>query len=373
MTCDQLRRVMDAPLRVTIVSTQRLWQGGEEQALQLAVGLRERGHTCRVIALAGRPFAERLAAVGFAVLPLRGKLPWPWRLAGLRGAVRKWGTQVVFCNDAHALTLGGLAVWRMEQVVTVGARRASFPLRSPGRYRLLCDRVFCVSQAAWQRCFEAGIAATQLRVVHDGVDPRRVAAGDRLRGRDSLRAGPEELLLLSVGSLVPCKGHRVLIAAMPSVLQRFPHARLAIAGGGDQESALRQQIAQLNLSSRVELLGFRHDVPDLLHACDLFVFPSLDEGLGSTLIDAMLAERAIVTTDAGGIPEVVGSAAEGQPQIAQIVPRGNVDALSEAIVAALSDPDTARAGAARTTTGVGPVHGRSHGGIHDRRVSRRDQ
>ena len=147
-------------------------------------------------------------------------------------------------------------------------------------------------------------------------------------------------MLLSIGSLVECKGHRVLIDAMRAVLQRHPHTRLVIAGAGDQEPALRGQIARLNLTSHVNLLGFRHDVPDLLQACDLFVFPSLEEGLGSTLIDALLAERAIVTTDAGGIPEVVGSDTLGPSACAWVVRRGNEIALGEAIIAALSDPQT---------------------------------
>ncbi len=329
---------MDKPLTVAIVSTQRLWQGGEEQAWQLAAGLRERGHRCVAVALGGKPFAARLAAGGFPVLSLRGKLPWPWRLAWLRGVLHKRAVHVVYCNDAHAITLSGLAAWRLKQVVTVAARRASFPIRSPGRYRGLCDRVFCVSQAAWQQCVEAGIPVDRLRVVYDGVDPQRVASGDRQRGRAALQVGGQERLLLSIGSLVECKGHRVLIDAMRAVLQRHPQTRLVIAGAGDQEPALRGQIARLNLMSHVNLLGFRHDVPDLLQACDLFVFPSLEEGLGSTLIDALLAERAIVTTDAGGIPEVVGSDALGSSALAWVVPRGNVAALSDAIIAALSDP-----------------------------------
>ena len=178
---------MNEPLTVAIVSTQRLWQGGEEQAWQLATGLHARGHTCVAVALGDKPFAARLAAGGFPVLSLHGKLPWPWRLAWLRGVLRNRAVQVVYFNDAHAITLGGLAAWGMQQVITVAARRASFPIRSPGRYRGLCDRVFCVSQAAWQQCVEAGIPVDQLRVVYDGVDPQRVASGIRQRGRDVLQ------------------------------------------------------------------------------------------------------------------------------------------------------------------------------------------
>ncbi len=332
---------MESPLRIALISTERLWQGGEEQAWQLALGLRERGHTCTAVALADRPFARRLAAGEFPVIPLGSKFPWPWQLASLRSVLRRRDIQVAYFNDAHAITLGGLAAWHLPSIVTVAARRANFPIRSPGRYRRLCDRIFCVSQAARQRCLEAGLPDQLLRLVYDGVDPERMAAGDRERGRKALQVGPQQRLLLSVGSLVPCKGHRVLIDAMPAVLRHHQDVRLVIAGAGGEEAALRAQISQLDLAAHVRLLGFRRDIPDLMHACDLFVFPSVDEGLGSTLIDAMLAERAIVTTDAGGIPEVVGCDTAGQSPCAAVVECGSAQALSAAIVAALSDPQTA--------------------------------
>ncbi len=329
----------DEPLRIAIVSTQRLWQGGEEQAWQLAQGLRRRGHMCTAIALQGKPFADRLTREDFPVLPVSGKLPWPWRLATVRHTLQKWQTQIVLCNDAHAITLGGLSAWRLRQTATVAARRASFPIRAPRRYRSLCDRVLCVSQAARRECLAAGIPDEMVSVVYDGVDPRRVASGDRQRGRAALSVAPDQLLLLSVGSLVPCKGHRVLLDALPGVVQQFPHVRLVIAGAGQLHDTLQSQIDRLQLTRHATLLGFRHDIPDLLCACDLFVFPSLEEGLGSTLIDAMLVERPIVTTNAGGIPDVVGDGA-GEPPCAWTAAAGDTGALTTAILTALHNRQT---------------------------------
>ena len=110
-----------------------------------------------------------------------------------------------------------------------------------------------------------------------------------------------------------------MLEALPEVLRQFPQVRLVIAGAGEEESPLRARIRALQLESVVQLPGQREDVPDLLQACDLFVFPSVEEGLGSTLIDAMLAERPIVTTSAGGILDLVGTPQEGQSEYAWIV------------------------------------------------------
>jgi glycosyltransferase involved in cell wall biosynthesis len=330
---------MDEPLTIALVSTQRRWQGGEEQAWQLARGLRERGHQCLILAQRGAPFAARLKEAGFDVIELSGKLPLPWRVWSIRRSLRKSAVDVVHVNDAHAITLGGLAAMRMPGVATIASRRASFSIRSPGRYRSFCDRVFCVSSYAADRCVDAGIPRGILRVIHDGVDPQRAQSGCRRRGRESLGLSDHDFLLLSVGSLVECKGHCHLIEAMPDVLDRIPSAQLVIAGAGDQEEALREQIERLGLRSFVRLLGFRDDVPDLIHACDLFVFPSTLEGLGSTLIDVMLAGRPIITTTAGGIPDVTGPPQAGRSEYAWIVEPGDPQALSHAILAASDQSD----------------------------------
>ena len=282
-----------------------------------------------------------MACHDFTVFGLPSKLPWPWRVWAVRRRLRTLAVDVVYFNDAHALTLGGLSARNLPGVATIAARRASFPIRSAQRYRRLCKRIFCVSECVRQRCVECGIPEAKLRVVHDGVDPRRVESGSRQRGREALALQEEEALLLSVGSLAECKGHRFLIDAMPAVRQQFPNARLAIAGAGNQQAQLTAQIARLGLQSHVHLLGFRHDVPDLIQACDLFVFPSIEEGLGSTLIDAMLAQRPIVATNAGGIPDVVAASTPGRSEVAWVVPAGDSPALNVAIREALSQPDAA--------------------------------
>ena len=334
-----MNRMDNEPLSVALVSTQRLWQGGEEQAWQLACGLRGRGHRCQIVAMRASPFAERLATAGFEVVTIPGKIPLPWRLWSLRNTLRRWAVDVVHFNDAHALTLGGLSAWGLPGVATVAARRAAFAVRSPRQYRHLCQQLLCVSTTAAERCLAAGVPADMVRVVHDGVDPGRVGAGNRTAGREKLRIPPDGILLLSVGALTACKAHTDLLDALPAVVAQYPSVRLCIAGSGEEESSLRARIRTLGLESHVTLLGHRQDVPDLIQACDLFVFPSREEGLGSTLIDAMFARRPIVTTSGGGILDVVGAPLDGQSECAWIVPPAAPAELGQAILRALAHPE----------------------------------
>jgi glycosyltransferase involved in cell wall biosynthesis len=329
--------------KVVLASTRPNWYGGEEQLRLLAEGLRSRGHEVRLLARRGGIFAERMKAGGFTVFEFSGHGLSPAALWGIRGYLRRFRPHVLHYNDSHALTGAGLAAAGLPIAARVVARRVDFPLHSARQYCWFADRVLCVSRAVAGVCRDGGIPAAMLRVVHDGVDPARARSGDRQRGRRALALADDDVLLLTVAKLTDHKGHRFLLDALPAVIQRFPRLTVAFAGDGELRESLQQQAARLGLLSRVRFLGYRDDVPDLIHAADVFVLPSHMEGLCTTLIDVMLAGRTIVTTTAGGIPDLVGpNDADGGPA-AWLAPPRDPPALAEAIVRALSSPEQAAA------------------------------
>lgn len=337
---------MDAGRRWTIalVSTARDWGGGEDQALLLAQGLRDRGHRCVVFARHNGALAQRIAGQSFQVhtFPERGRSVAAWR--SIRRVLRQLSPDVVHANDAHALWAAGLASLGLRIPLRVAARRVAFPLRSGWLYRWLADAVVCVSLAAAEQCRKAGIPAERIRVVPDGLEPGRVRSGDRVRGRQAVGARDSDRILLTVAKLTDCKGHRYLLEAMPRVLARHPEALCALAGDGELRRQLESLAERLGVAHRVRWLGFRQDVPDLIRAADVFVLPSHTEGLCSTLIEAMLAERPIVATTAGGIPEVLCDQKGGiGATTAWIAPPRNVESLAGAILSALEATPTERA------------------------------
>ncbi|MBU4270281.1 MAG: glycosyltransferase [Planctomycetes bacterium] len=351
-------------MTVALVSTQRRWHGGEEQARLLAVGLRRRGCRCVVLARRGSLFAERMADEGFEVVTFSGGRG-PAALWRIRRALRRVRPDVLHYNDSHAIGGAGLASLGLQIPARIAARRVDFTIRSPKQYRWFCDCVVCVSGAVADVCREGGIPDRLLRVVHDGVDPARVRSGDRARGRQALSLNDDQTLLLTVATLTDHKGHRFLLEALPEVVRKAPNTILALAGDGDLQAALQRQAERLAIDSHVRFLGFRDDVPDLIHAADLFVLPSHKEGLCSTLIDVMLADCPIVATTAGGIPDLVGARKRGQapfagtalrvlrtkgacplfrPEessepVAWLVPPRDPRALARAILHALDSPD----------------------------------
>ncbi|MCA9246321.1 MAG: glycosyltransferase family 4 protein [Planctomycetales bacterium] len=328
-------------LRFTIVSTQRGWNGGENQASLLAHGLRRRGHDCRIVARDRGQFAERMERAGFPTTRFPGRGLNPKGLRILRGHLAEFAPDVLFSNDSHSLTSSGIASLGRRPPVRVAARRVDFLVRSPWQYRAFADRVICISRSVYQACLQSGLTEPQLRLIYSGVDPRRVGAGNRPRGRAALGLKPTDQLILCVGSLAECKGQRYLLEALASVARKHPRATLALAGEGKLREVLELAARELDISERVQFLGYRTDVPDLLHACDLFVLPSIAEGLGTSVIDAMLCRRPIVTTTSGGIPELVGPLPQG-PATAWLAAPGDHLALAEAIDEALSDAEKSR-------------------------------
>jgi len=152
--------------------------------------------------------------------------------------------------------------------------------------------------------------------------------------RAELKLEANDAIVLAVGNLYPVKGHAVLINALPHLP---PHAHIVIAGRGCEESALRTRVAELGMSARLHLLGHREDVSALLMAADVFVQPSLDEGLPLAVLEAMFAAKPIVATHVGDVWRAV------VPVGAILRPSGDAVALSNAVTLLLERPFLATA------------------------------
>jgi glycosyltransferase involved in cell wall biosynthesis len=159
--------------------------------------------------------------------------------------------------------------------------------------------------------------------------------GARIRRELGVAAG--DFLVGNVGRLAPQKGQRHLIGAMPMLLARVPSAHALIAGGGDLEDYLRDLADEVGVAERVHVLGPRRDVPALMHAIDAFVMPSIWEGFGLVLLEAMAAARPIVASRVATIPEVV---VDGETGL--LVPPGDAAALAEALARLAASSDLRR-------------------------------
>ncbi len=186
----------------------------------------------------------------------------------------------------------------------------------------------------------------RIRVIYNAIDPGMFepTGGDSSYLRSDLGIGAQAPVVLCVSRFHPEKGIRYLIEAVPSLARRFPDVCVLSVGGGRLEaiSAHRALAERLGVASRVRFLGVQADVRPYLQLCDVFVLPSLTEGLGLSLVEAMATERACVATRVAAIPEVVADGRSGL-----LVEPADPPALAEAIASLLEDHDLrAKMGAA---------------------------
>lgn len=182
------------------------------------------------------------------------------------------------------------------------------------------------------------IPRSKIEVIPRGVDVATLPApADRLEIRKAILAEldlPEDaFVILNIGRQVPQKGQIYAIRALPAIRDRVPTAIFLSAGsGGSKSEQLRAESEELGVSDMVHLLGVRQDIPELLIAADVFMFPSLYEGLGVSLLQAMGSGLAPITTNRPPMTEVVSHNVTGlliEPQ--------DESSLAEAVVTLATD------------------------------------
>jgi glycosyltransferase involved in cell wall biosynthesis len=214
--------------------------------------------------------------------------------------------------------------------------------------RRLTKHFHAVAHAVKSHAVEAlRIPEERITVIERGRDVSRLGtltAERKAVARRRLGLAPDAEVLLNVGRQEYQKGQKFLIEAVEQLASRRPALVLLIAGRrGAASEELDVLLARPQVADRVKFLGYRDDVSDVLAAADLFVFPSLFEGLGGSLIEAMALELPIVASDLDAIREVVEPGGN-----ATLVPPATTPALAAAIEELLDDPDRAKAYAARS-------------------------
>ena len=171
------------------------------------------------------------------------------------------------------------------------------------------DRVVAVGEAVRQALVNnEGIAESRIDVIYNGVDltPHLAAtAADRRDMRSQLKVGDDELMVVQVARLNSLKDHATAIRAIERLAERGCPVRLVVVGDGEERPALEQLVRQRNLGKFVKFLGMRQDVPRILAGADVCLLTSISEGIPLTLIEAMAAGLSVVSTDVGGVAEVV--------------------------------------------------------------------
>ena len=183
-----------------------------------------------------------------------------------------------------------------------------------------------------------GISGSNLITIRNGIDVDTYTSVLKLRTttRNEIGLTQEQPVIGCLGNLYPVKGHTYLVQAAATICQRYPDSVFLFAGRGKMLESLQRQAVQLGVERNMRFLGFRDDTPMLLAAMDLFVLPSLSEGLPLSLLEAMAACKPIIASAVGGIPEVIVHEKNGL-----LVKQADAQALAESVLLLLDNRDLA--------------------------------
>jgi sugar transferase (PEP-CTERM/EpsH1 system associated) len=179
------------------------------------------------------------------------------------------------------------------------------------------DAVFAISSEVRDfYCRETGFPVDRMRVIPNGIDPRRIdesAGSNRRDVRGELGICDDDFVIGTVARLDQTKDTMTLTRAFTQLYRsrQEPKLKLLVVGDGEKKVEIQNYVNEQRLSNRVIFTGLRHDVPRLLGAMDLFALSSLSEGIPITVLEAMCASLPVVATNVGALPELVEEGVTG--------------------------------------------------------------
>jgi len=242
-----------------------------------------------------------------------------------------WGT---LCEGFLAAKMARVPVIVHSEHGTIQQQKRNIPVQ---RFVWgLCTQILSVSKTHRGKiATTVGFSPEKIKVIPNGVDTRRFSPGrDRDKNKILLGFKPQNKIIGTVGRLVPVKNQQMLIQAFATFVDRCPDAKLILVGDGPLRNELTQLASSLGITHHVHFLGRRSDVPVVLQAMDLFVLPSISEGMSNTILEAMSCGLPVVATNVGGNPEIIRDNATGR-----LVQSGNVEELATVLTFLFDHPD----------------------------------
>lgn len=350
------------PLKTLHIITRLIKGGAQENTLATVLGLREKGYDVILASgLTSGPEGEietlaRKNGVDPVIIPELVRQPHPWKdlvsTFKIYFLIRKHRFDVVHTHTSKAGIIGRAAAKLAGVPVIVHTPHGHIfhsyfgPIKTKLFYTLevifagFCDKIITLTDKCKEEHIKLGIANPQkFSTIHSGISLERFRerSFDINKIKADLNIPAASKVVGTVARLEPIKGVNFFIDSMQEIAKSYPDAYFLIVGDGRQRKILEAKVRELGLEEKVVFTGIRDDVPELISAMDVFVLPSLNEGMGRVLVEAGLLSKPIVATRVSGIPELVQDNATGI-----LVEPANPQALAAGIIELLSDPQKAR-------------------------------
>jgi len=334
--------------KVVFLITDLMVGGAEKALVRTAIGLSKSNYDVSVMYLYGKaPLAETLKNAGVPVTNLNMRIKWDVSvLLKLYKLFRKEKPQILHTYMFHADLLGRL-IGRLAHVPIIISSRRNIEIG--GQIRETINRLTVhLSDATTAVCDnvrQAEIKRSRAKPekvfrIYNGVEIenfKQVESRKTEKLKKDLGIGPDDVVIGTVGRFLEKKGHPFLIRAMHKIISKFPGTKLLLVGYGRLQSRLERKVNNSGLSEKVIFTGSCSDISEMLSVFDVFILPSLWEGMPNAVLEAMAAGLPVVSTAVGGTPEVIKDGETGL-----LVPAGDSEALADGVINLLKDPERAK-------------------------------
>ena len=296
-----------SPLTILHIDTGTAFRGGQQQLLYLAQALAERGHR-QTLAGPEDGALESRCGKGLEFFPFPSHdVGHLFGVIQLRRLIQDRPFDIIHAHDGRGHTVGLLAAWG-RKIKHVATRRVLYTNQNRWvaqfKYQRCADALIVVSEAVKRKALESGIAPDNIHLIYDGVKfPVRLPDTEQRRMlREHWGLTERDVAVGHVGYFSPEKGQVVLARAARLLQTQWPDLRFFLAGEGPAQF---QAAFLAECGENLRWIGFVEDLGSFLAALDLFVMPSISEGLGSSALLAMAYGLPVVASQVGGLPEVV--------------------------------------------------------------------
>jgi len=321
------------------IDSERNWGGGQRQVAGLCLYLRDQGHGVKIVCRPGSKLESWAHENDIEHISV--DMSSPLAVLKLRSAIKREAPDIVHLHASRAHTLGSVAARLAGAKVVIATRRMDDPINmvwpNTSAYGKWATAIVAISNSVRDVLVQCGVDPAKIHIIRSGTDMARFTSAvpdPELRTRlgidDSLP------IVCTAATLGERKGISYLIEAAAILNQKGTPLHLIIAGDGNHRAELEALAATSGVNA--SFIGFCGDMPTLLASIDIFVMPSLSEGLGIAVLEAMAAGKPVIASAVGGLRESVVDGETGFQ-----VPPADSQALAAAIDKILANSDlTAR-------------------------------
>lgn len=310
-----------------VTSASNFVYGAVHSMMTLAGAQRDQGDEVQFVTFKGKPFNDELKDLGWKHTPFRVRFKVdPVAVVQMAKFFRREKIDIVHTHLSTSSVNGCLAarLAKIPCVATVHGMSGKLSF-------VFANHMIGVSHGVRQHLIQQGVKPEGINAVYNGVDLPPMMLSKK-EAREKFGIDRDALVFGTVSRLTQMKGIFFSIRAFEEIQKALPNSVYVLVGDGDQTELFKALVGDLNLSEKILFLGYQSNVFEPLAAMDIFLFPSLKEAMGISVVEALAVGLPVVSTNVGGLPEVVSAS------VGSLVPPMDYKAMAqEAILIANGD------------------------------------